>query len=63
MLLTDTSPMPFGKHADVKMANVPANYLLFLYEQNIGKKAFGKMNDVLRYVTDNVDALKMEVNR
>lgn len=62
-MLTDESPMPFGKHKEKKMANVPASYLLFLYNQNIGKKVWGGMHDVMVYVNDNMDALKQEVRK
>lgn len=33
MKLTDESLMPFGKHKGEKMANVPASYLLWLYDE------------------------------
>ena len=62
-MLTDNSPMPFGKHKDTEMANVPAKYLLFLYDQNIGKKTWGGLSDVMVYVNDNMDALKQEVKQ
>lgn len=62
-MLTDNSLMPFGKYKDFKMANVPAKYLLFLYNQNIGKKVWGGMSDVMVYVNDNMDALKQEVQK
>lgn len=34
MPLTDESQMPYGAHKGKKMANVPAEYLLFLYEND-----------------------------
>lgn len=30
--MTDISLMPFGKHKGEKMANVPPEYLLWLYD-------------------------------
>lgn len=32
-IMTDESIMPFGKHKGVKLANVPADYLLFLHKE------------------------------
>lgn len=53
-MLTDESPMPYGVYKDVKMANVPAWYLLWLYENN-------KVNtEVKEYIEDNMDVLKQE---
>ncbi len=33
MKLNDQSPMPFGKHEDEKMESVPAEYLLWLWDE------------------------------
>lgn len=55
--LTDESEMPFGIHKGKKLANVPASYLLWLWDNNkcnIGLKA---------YIKDNLDVLKEEVKR
>ncbi|MES2287619.1 MAG: hypothetical protein V4547_18130 [Bacteroidota bacterium] len=55
-MLTDESLMPWGIYkGKLKMANVPAEYLLYLYEEN-------KMSgDVLAYVKDNLEVLKQEI--
>ena len=53
--LTDDSPMPWEKHAGKKMANVPADYLLYLDKE---KWAIG---DVKEYIDDNMDELLKEV--
>lgn len=50
--MKDTDLMPFGKYKGEKMANVPASYLIWLYDS---KKCFG---DVLKYIIDNMDILK-----
>lgn len=53
--LTDESPMPWGKHKGVAMANVPANYLLYFYDK-------GELHDAVKtYVRENEDALRLEV--
>lgn len=54
MTLNDKSPMPFGAHKGKKMADVPAHYLLWIYEQNL---------DVMNYIKENMDALLKEINK
>ncbi len=57
MALTDYDRMPFGKHKNEKMANVPAGYLMWLYNEN-------KCNQEVRdYIEDNLDVLKEEIKR
>ena len=53
--VTDNSLMLFGKHKGVKMANVPASYLIWLYEE---KEISKNLKD---YIGDNMDCLKKEV--
>ena len=55
--MKDTDLMPFGKFKGMKMGNVPASYLLWLYEKNMNVKTFGKMDDVTVYINDNLDLL------
>jgi uncharacterized protein (DUF3820 family) len=55
MFLTDESPMPWGIYKNIKMANVPAKYLIGMYEK---KKVCTK---VKAYVEDNLDVLKSEL--
>lgn len=52
--LTDNSPMPWGEHKGVAMANVPASYLLWCYKNNKLDK------QVKEYIVDNLDILKKE---
>jgi uncharacterized protein (DUF3820 family) len=53
-LLKDDSPMPYGKYAGIKMANVPASYLLWCHRER-------KIHpDVDRYVFQNMDTLIKE---
>ena len=56
-MLTDNSLMPFGKHKGTKMANVPASYLIWIYENN--KCSI----EVIKYVRENLDVLKEESKR
>lgn len=55
--LTDESPMPWGKYQGDKMANVPASYLIWLYDNN---KCRG---DVKAYIRDNYSVIKQEASR
>jgi len=54
-MFTDNSLMPFGKHKGTKLINVPADYLLWLYD-NIDLK-----EDLKKYVDDNYEKLMDEV--
>ena len=54
--LTDKDMMPWGKYQGELMEDVPAEYLLFLYD---GKGIFDpKVN---RYVLENINILRMQV--
>jgi len=55
-VLTDESEMPWGKHKGEEMINVPASYLLWLYDN---EKCSGS---VLDYIKDNLEALRKEVS-
>jgi len=48
--------MPFGIHKDKKMKDVPASYLIWLYDNN-------KCTDIVReYIIDNLDVLRKEIS-
>lgn len=51
-ILTDESLMPWGKYKGYQMINVPAKYLLYMYENN---KCYGSVKD---YIEDNLDFIK-----
>ncbi len=57
MDVTDESMMPFGKYKGEKLANVPAEYLLWLYENN---KVYG---GIKKYIEENLDVIRMEINQ
>lgn len=57
MTLTDESLMPWGQYEGEKMANVPARYLMYLYDNNKCDK------QVKDYIVDNMDVLKVEIER
>ncbi len=52
---TDSTIMTFGKHKGKALANIPAQYFLYLYDNRmISNQA------LLQYVERNMDALKKE---
>ena len=57
MPLKDTDIMPWGAHKGKAMINIPAHYLIWIYENN---KCSG---DVKKYIEDNMDVLKLEVKK
>jgi len=57
MRLTDKDEMPYGKHQGTLLANVDANYLIWMYDNN-------KLSqDLRRYVEANLDVLENETRR
>jgi len=56
-ILTDKSEMPYGIHKGKTMANVPAKYLIWLYEN---QKCTGQ---VKAYIEDNIEVLREEIKR
>ena len=55
MKLTDESIITFGIHKGKALEDVPASYLLFLYDNN----RCGK--DLREYIEENIDVLKHEI--
>jgi uncharacterized protein (DUF3820 family) len=54
--IDDNSIMPFGKYKGEKMANVPPDYLIWLYENG---KCYG---DIKQYIAENMEVLKSEID-
>jgi uncharacterized protein (DUF3820 family) len=55
MTYTDKTQMLFGIHKDKMLANVPADYLIWLYDNK-------KCNKELRaYIEDNMNVLREEI--
>lgn len=53
--MTDDSLMPYGEHKGKKLANVPANYLLYLLNNNRCTP------ELKEYIDDNYDVLWSEL--
>ena len=62
MSATDETIMPWGKHKGEKLANMPASYLIWLYENSeIRTQHHNKW--LADYIRSNWEALKTEVKR
>lgn len=57
-MLKDTDPMPFGMHKDIPMQDVPASYLMWLYDND----KLPKGSEVCNYVLDRVGDLRIEAS-
>ena len=63
MKLTDQDVMPFGRHVGEKMEEVPASYLLYLWEDGLwrgGTGPSGKPQAVSDYIRENFARLQTE---
>jgi uncharacterized protein (DUF3820 family) len=49
--------MPWGVHKGKKMCNIPARYLLYIYNKGCSDKY------VRAYINENMDVLREEVKR
>lgn len=53
--MQDSDKIWFGKHQGKRLIDIPADYLIWIYEQ-------GKCSGPLRkYIENNMDALKKEI--
>lgn len=57
MPLNDNSPMPFGKYQGKPMANVPAVYLLWLFNRGCDHEG------VRNYILSNLTILQNEAKK
>ncbi|MCC7517728.1 MAG: DUF3820 family protein [Verrucomicrobiae bacterium] len=51
--MTDLDPMPFGKYRGVRLEDVPASYLLWLWNQ-------GQRGELARYIRASMSALQLD---
>jgi hypothetical protein len=62
-VLTDNDPMPFGKYKDTALINVPAWYLLWLYDDMIrvapNKRSLAQKY-LIAYIEDNKEVLEKQ---
>ena len=57
--MDDYSLMPFGKYKGTQLANVPASYLIWIYEESLGFAYPG----LREYIKDNLHILKAEFKK
>ena len=58
-MLTDTDPMPMGKHKGIAMQDIPVEYLHYLWQSGMKHEIPG-VRPVADYIRDNLNALKLE---
>jgi len=58
-ILTDDSPMPFGKHQDKLMSEVPPKYLFWLWTN--GLESAIETSDVANYISRHLPRLKKKL--
>lgn len=56
---TDSMPIPFGKYKGTSLGNVPANYLLWLYETSEQGERLSDRK-LANYIKDNLKGLQIE---
>lgn len=54
MAYTDETPMPFGKYKGLDLEDVPASYLLWLYEEG------NLLGELKEYIEDNMQVLEQQ---
>ena len=53
---TDKTPFPYGRYSGKEMQDVPAKYLMWMYDNN-------KLSQPIKeYVYENKDVLEIELN-
>lgn len=55
--MNDNTVLDFGKYSGTKLANVPAEWLLWYYNDS------DRLNtELIDYIEDNLDVLRKEIN-
>lgn len=63
MVMEDTDIMPFGKYTGKKMIDVPADWLLWFYNENLKGKPTGDRLLVWNYCFENLQVLQSQVKK
>lgn len=56
---SDNTPIPFGVHRGTKLANVPAGYLLYLWDKSKQGKELSDAK-LAMYIKENFHAIELE---
>jgi hypothetical protein len=59
--MDDKTPMPFGKHVDVPLGDVPPDYLLWLLTELDGQRRDPVREELFQYLLENEELLQDEV--
>lgn len=60
-MINDDYIFPFGKHKGKKIANVPASYLLWLFDQpDFRKSTLPENKEIYYYIKENQSLLEKE---
>lgn len=60
--MEDEDIMPFGKYKGTAMANVPAEYLIWLYDELASSDIIdGNRRDVFGYIEERIEDLQDEI--
>lgn len=69
-MLSDSDLMPFGKHKGEPMCDVPAGYLMYLWDKNEEEyKDVGcirrsrNMTEIMKYIEYNYEVLEYELKQ
>ncbi len=62
-MLNDNSVMTFGVHKDKKLIDVPARYLLWMWNEWKTKLPRTDQIELQNYIQDNIEVLQMEQKR
>jgi uncharacterized protein (DUF3820 family) len=62
-MLTDNDKILLGKYHGNKLVDVPASYLLWLWDQEwFQKSKFTHESQIREYIQDNLQVLRKEIN-
>lgn len=66
--LNDASLMSIGKYQGTPMTKVPDRYLMDIWDRHkqkhkLGKLVYSPLKQIMRYIEDNLDAIKSNLNQ
>lgn len=62
LIYNDNTQMPYGKYKGKTLSNVPADYLIWLYDTSEqGNRMYDRK--LAKYIQDNLQGLKLEIEQ